>query len=139
MAWLQRDIRLSPRARGCHLITRDITEALPELKDCQQGLLHLFLQHTSASLSLNENADPDVRDDLEMALSRLVPEDWPYRHTTEGPDDMPAHVKGALIGFDVRIPVQNGRLILGTWQGIYLWEHRDEAPSRRVFATLMQP
>lgn len=109
---------------------------LPELADLRVGLLHLFIQHTSASLTLNENADPDVRRDMEMALSRLVPEDWPYRHDAEGPDDMPAHVKSTLLGSSLSIPVTDGKLALGTWQGIYLGEHRDAATARTCVVTL---
>jgi secondary thiamine-phosphate synthase enzyme len=119
------------------LVTRDIVDALPELAGVEVGLLHLFLQHTSAALTINENADPDVRQDLEMALDRLAPEDLPYKHTDEGPDDMPAHVKTALVGFSLTIPVTAGKLALGTWQGLCLWEHRDHASARTVVATLM--
>lgn len=137
MSWLQKEIKLSPKPRGCHLITSQIIEGLPELQTIEQGLLHLFLLHTSASLTINENADANVRHDLEMALSRLAPEGLPYRHTEEGLDDMPAHVKNALLGFDLSIPIKSGQLVLGTWQGIYLWEHRDHASSRRIFATIM--
>jgi secondary thiamine-phosphate synthase enzyme len=110
---------------------------LPELAGLETGLLHLFIQHTSAALALNENADPDVLRDFEMAMSRLVPETWPYRHTEEGPDDMPAHVKAALLGSSLSIPVAGGRLALGTWQGIYLCEHRERATARTIVATLM--
>lgn len=134
--WVQKTLSLSPRRRGCHLITSNVESALPELADCQVGLLHLFLQHTSASLCINENADPDVRADLEMALNEVAPETLPYRHTLEGPDDMPAHVKAALVGTELTLPVTEGRLALGTWQGIYLCEHRDRADSRRLVLTL---
>lgn len=136
MPWIQRTLDLPAKPRGFHIITSALVEALPELRECQIGLLHVFLQHTSASLSINENADPDVRTDLETAISSIVPEDFPYVHTMEGPDDMPAHVKAALIGTSVSIPVSNGRLALGTWQGIYLGEHRDRASGRRVVLTL---
>jgi secondary thiamine-phosphate synthase enzyme len=136
MLWIQRQITLAPRKRGFHLVTDEILAALPELRSIQVGLLHLFLQHTSASLVINENADADVRRDLETALNQLAPEDFPYVHTIEGPDDMPAHVKSALLGCDVTIPVAGGRLQLGTWQGVYLCEHRNRAGRRNVIATL---
>lgn len=136
MLWVQRQIALSPRKRGFHLITDEILAALPELRTIQVGLLHLFLQHTSASLIINENADVDVRRDLETALNQLAPEDFPYVHTIEGPDDMPAHVKSALLGCEVTIPVSAGRLQLGTWQGVYLCEHRNRAGRRNLIATL---
>ena len=136
MTWIQRTVRLPPVSRGVHLVTRMVLEALPELRDCRVGLLHVFIQHTSASLSINENADPDVRRDMERALNAIVPEDFPYEHTTEGPDDMPAHVKAALVGTSVTVPVSGGALALGTWQGIYLCEHRDRASSRNLVLTL---
>jgi secondary thiamine-phosphate synthase enzyme len=137
MVWKQAEIRLEPRARGFHLVTREIVAAIPDLAGVQLGVVHLFLQHTSASLSVNENADPDVRADLERWLDRAVPESAPYfEHTAEGPDDMPAHVKTALLGCAVTIPIRKGRLALGTWQGIYLGEHRDGAGRRTVIATL---
>jgi secondary thiamine-phosphate synthase enzyme len=119
------------------LVTPAIVEALPELGGLKVGTLQLFIQHTSASLAINENADPDVRRDFEMAMNELVPESWPYRHTEEGPDDMPAHVKAALLGGSLTIPVTDGELALGTWQGIYLCEHRNHATPRTVVATLM--
>jgi secondary thiamine-phosphate synthase enzyme len=136
MLWIQRQIALAPLKRGFHLVTDEILAALPELRSIQVGLLHLFLQHTSASLIINENADADVRRDLETALNQLAPEDFPYVHTIEGPDDMPAHVKSALLGCDVTIPVSHGRLQLGTWQGVYLCEHRNRAGHRNLVATL---
>ncbi|MCS7082649.1 MAG: secondary thiamine-phosphate synthase enzyme YjbQ [Bacteroidetes bacterium] len=137
MRWVQKDLNLRPRPRGVHLITGEITAQLPELAWFSVGMLHLFLRHTSASLALNENADPDVRRDLEAFLNRLVPDESPYfRHRLEGPDDMPAHVKAVLIGPGLWIPVRDGRLYLGTWQGIYLCEHRDRAGARSVTATL---
>ncbi|MBX3426451.1 MAG: secondary thiamine-phosphate synthase enzyme YjbQ [Pirellulales bacterium] len=136
MFWLQRTIELSPAARGFHLVTREILAGLPELRNLKVGVLHLFLQHTSASLSINENADPDVPADLESSFAALAPEDFPYRHTCEGPDDMPAHVKSALLGCSLSIPVGAGQLLLGTWQGIYLCEHRVRGGRRRVVATL---
>jgi secondary thiamine-phosphate synthase enzyme len=137
-SWVQRMIELEPRPRGFHLVTREVLEALPELADVHTGLLHLLIQHTSASLSLNENASPDVRRDLETWFDQAVPERAPYwTHTVEGPDDMPAHVKAALLGPSLTIPVAGGELALGTWQGIYLCEHRDRGGSRSVVATLL--
>jgi len=136
MNWLQRTIQLPAKPRGFHLISRQIIEALPELREFSIGLLHVFIQHTSASLTINENADPDVPLDLETSFNELAPEDFPYRHTCEGPDDMPAHVKAALLGSSVSVPIGDGRLCLGTWQGIYLCEHRDRASARRLVATL---
>jgi secondary thiamine-phosphate synthase enzyme len=135
--WVQRDITLDARPRGFHLVTREIVGALPELGDVQVGLLHLLIQHTSASLALNENASPDVRRDFESYFNAAVPEDAPYwTHTLEGPDDMPAHIKAALLGPSLTLPVSRGRLALGTWQGIYLCEHRDRGGPRSVLATL---
>ena len=119
------------------MITRSIVASLPELVQIQTGLLHVFIQHTSASLTINENADPDVPADLERAFNAIVPEDFPYQHTTEGRDDMPAHVKAAMLGSSVTVPVAGGRLGLGTWQGIYLCEHRDRANARSLILTLM--
>jgi secondary thiamine-phosphate synthase enzyme len=136
MAWLQRELRLAPRRRGFHLITAEIEAALRDLPPLRVGLLHVFIQHTSASLSINENADPDVPRDLEMAFNALAREDLPYVHTMEGPDDMPAHVKASMIGSSVTVPIQDGRLLLGTWQGIYLCEHRDHGGPRRVVLTV---
>ena len=136
MPWIQQELRLPAFPRGFHLITRLIEEAMPELAEMRVGLLHAFIQHTSASLSINENADPDVPHDLEMSVNEIVPEDYPYRHTAEGADDMPAHVKASLMGSGLTIPVFKGRLRLGTWQGIYLCEHRNQAGSRRLVLTL---
>lgn len=136
MAWFQRTLRLSPRRRGFHLITEEVIDALPELDRVRVGLLHVFIQHTSASLSINENADPDVPADLEIAFNRLAPEDAPYRHTCEGPDDMPAHVKAAMLGCSLSIPISDGRLCLGTWQGIYLCEHRNRGGARNLVLTV---
>src|SRR5688500_439811 len=125
MSWHQRDIRLAARPRGVHLVTGEIVAAWPELARCRAGLAHLLLQHTSASLALGENADPDVRADLERWISHAVPDGWSaFEHVAEGPDDMPAHVKCALIGASLSVPVRDGALALGTWQGIYLCEHR---------------
>ena len=137
MQWSQRKIKLPSSPRGFHLVTSAIVEQLPELASTSVGLLHLFIQHTSAALSINESADADVRRDLEMAMNRIVPEDLPYRHTDEGPDDMPAHVKASLLGSSLSIPITDGRLALGTWQGIYLCEHRNQAAGRTVVATIM--
>ncbi len=136
MPWLQRVIQVPPQRRGFHLISRTILEALPELRQFNIGLLNVFIQHTSASLSINENADPDVPEDLESAFNCIAPEDFPFRHTCEGPDDMPAHVKASLLGSSVTVPISSGRLCLGTWQGIYLCEHRDRASGRRLVLTL---
>jgi secondary thiamine-phosphate synthase enzyme len=136
MAWTQRQLMLPPKHRGLHLITPEIARALPELAGCRAGLLHVFIQHTSASLTINENADPDVPHDLASSLDSLAPEDFPYRHTCEGPDDMPAHVKAMLTGCSLSIPVTEGRLALGTWQGVYLCEHRDRGGPRRLVLTL---
>jgi len=136
MAWLQKELRLAPRRRGFHLITSDIQAALPELSSLDSGLLNVFIQHTSASVSINENADPDVPCDLEMAFNMIAPEHLPYVHTTEGTDDMPAHVKAAMIGNSVTVPIHQGRLRLGTWQGIYLCEHRDQGGPRRLVLTV---
>ena len=135
--WIQRTLSLRPRSRGFHLVTHEIVDAVPEIASIRTGLVQVFIQHTSASLTLNENADPDVRVDFETAVNHLVPESLPYVHTLEGPDDMPAHVKASLMGASVQIPIGNGRLLLGTWQGIYLCEHRDRGGSRRVVVTIM--
>jgi secondary thiamine-phosphate synthase enzyme len=136
MRWLQRTLHLPAHPRGFHLITREVVSALPELRDFEVGMLHVFLQHTSASLTINENADPDVPIDLESAFSAIAPEDFPYRHTVEGPDDMPAHVKASLLGPSVTIPVAHGELSVGTWQGIYLCEHRQRGGRRKLVLTL---
>jgi len=134
--WLQRAIRLQPRPRGFHLVTREVLEGLPELRELRVGMLHLLLQHTSASLTLNENASPDVRRDFETWFDRAVPEGAGYwTHTLEGNDDMPAHIKAALLGPSLTLPVTQGRPALGTWQGIYLCEHRDQGGARSVVAT----
>ena len=136
MFWSQKTIRIGPYPRGFHLITREVLSAIPELQNVRIGILHVFLQHTSASLTINENADPDVRTDMETALNRLVPENQPFVHTIEGPDDMPAHVKSSLLGASLMIPVSAGALALGTWQGIYLCEHRNDATPRTLVLTL---
>jgi secondary thiamine-phosphate synthase enzyme len=136
--WHQREITLAARPRGFHLVTREVAQGLPELGDVRVGLVHLHILHTSASLTLNENASPDVRADFERWFDAAVPEDAPYwTHTVEGPDDMPAHVKASLLGPSLLLPVRAGRLALGTWQGIYLCEHRDRGGARSLLATLM--
>jgi secondary thiamine-phosphate synthase enzyme len=137
MTWLQEQIELAPHPRGFHLVTEDILSGLPELRRIRVGLLHLFLQHTSASLTINENADSDVPRDLESWFSASVPETFPFRHTCEGPDDMPAHVKAAMLGCSLTIPIRDGRLCLGTWQGIFLCEHRQRGGKRRIVATIL--
>jgi secondary thiamine-phosphate synthase enzyme len=136
MAWFQHVLQLPAQRRGFHLITSRVVEALPELQQLRVGLLYVFLQHTSASVTINENADSDVPLDLESSFNALAPEDFDHRHTIEGPDDMPAHVKASLLGSSVTIPVRDGRLLLGTWQGIYLCEHRDRASQRKLVLTL---
>jgi secondary thiamine-phosphate synthase enzyme len=136
--WVQRTFALRPRPRGVHLVTREVLEALPEIREVRVGLAHVIVLHTSASLALNENASPDVRADLAAWLDRAVPDGAPYfRHTLEGPDDMPAHVKSVLTGASLTLPVTRGRLALGTWQGIYLLEHREGAGARSVTVTLL--
>ncbi len=135
--WLQRDLTLGPRPRGFHLVTREVLAALPELTELSTGLLHLLLAHTSASLTLNENASPEVRVDFESWFNQAVPEHGgPWTHTLEGDDDMPAHIKAALLGPTLTLPVRAGRLALGNWQGIYLCEHRDHGGARRIVATI---
>jgi secondary thiamine-phosphate synthase enzyme len=136
--WAQREVTLRPRPRGFHLVTDEIVQAVPELRELRVGLAHVFIRHTSASLTLNENASPDVRRDFEAWFDDAVPEDAPYwTHTTEGPDDMPAHIKASLLGPALSLPVRDGRLALGTWQGIYLCEHRDRGGARSVVVTLV--
>ena len=135
--WLQKIIRLRPRTRGFHLVTEEFLAQLPELRQLDVGLASFFVQHTSASLTVNENADPSVRRDFETYLNRAIPDGASYfTHTIEGGDDMPAHVKASFLGSSVTIPIGQGRLLLGTWQGIYLGEHRDNGGSRCVIATL---
>ena len=135
--WIQREITLDPRPRGFHLVTREVLDALPELRELRVGLAHLLIQHTSASLTLNENASPDVRRDFAAWFDDTVAEDAPFwTHTLEGPDDMPAHIKASLLGPSLSLPIREGRLALGTWQGIYLCEHRDRGGARTVIATL---
>lgn len=137
MPWHQKTITLPAFRRGFHLITDHVVSSLGEIRSVKVGLLHVFIQHTSASLTINENADRDVRHDLENIFSTIAPEDFPYVHTMEGPDDMPAHVKAAMLGSSVTIPVKDGRLHLGTWQGIYLCEHRNAGGPRTLVLTLM--
>jgi secondary thiamine-phosphate synthase enzyme len=135
--WAQSTIELEPRSRGFHLVTREVLEGVPQLGSLADGLLHLQILHTSASLALNENASPDVRSDLESWFNDAIREDAPYwRHTLEGSDDMPAHVKAVLIGPSLTLPIRDGAPALGTWQGIYLCEHRDRGGTRRIVATL---
>lgn len=136
MPWIQKQISLPSYSRGFHIVTRHVVEALPELSEISVGLLHVFIKHTSASLTINENADPDVLVDMESSMNAIVPESFPYVHTCEGPDDMPAHVKASMMGSSVSIPISNGRLDLGTWQGIYLCEHRDHGGTRKLVLTL---
>jgi secondary thiamine-phosphate synthase enzyme len=136
VTWVRERITLSPRPRGFHLVTSEVLDALPGLRDMRVGMLHLLIQHTSASLTLQENASPDVRRDFESWFNVVVPEGAPFwTHTLEGDDDMPAHVKAALLGPSLTLPVADGRLTLGTWQGIYLCEHRDHGGSRSLVAT----
>ena len=137
MKIVQKEVRLNPYQRGFHLITRILTSQFPEIKNIKQGFLQVFIKHTSASLCLNENADPTVRGDFERHFNVMVPEGAPYYvHTYEGPDDMPAHIKSALLGSQLQIPITNGELNLGTWQGIYLCEHRDRADGRNLLLTV---
>jgi secondary thiamine-phosphate synthase enzyme len=135
--WIQREITLKPRPRGFHLVTHEILALLPEIKDFNIGLMNVFIQHTSASLTINENAAPDVRVDFESYFNHAVPEDEPYfQHLDEGSDDMPAHLKASLLGCSLNIPISHGRLNLGTWQGIYLCEHRNHGGSRAIVVTI---
>lgn len=135
--WIQKEFFLTPKKRGFHLVTNEIVGEIPELKDIPRGLLHLFIKHTSASLAINENADPTVRQDLESHFNEMVPERAPYYlHDYEGDDDMPAHIKNCLLGSSLTIPVTRGKLNLGTWQGIYLCEHRNQGGKRAIVATL---
>ncbi len=135
--WLQREITLRPRPRGFHLVTDEVESAMPELREVQVGLAHLFIRHTSASLTLNENASPDVRRDFESWFNAVVPENAPFwTHTTEGPDDMPAHIKASVLGPALTLPVSRGRFALGTWQGVYLCEHRSHGGARSLVVTV---
>ena len=135
--WLQNSIELTPKKRGFHLVTDEILAKLPEIHQYSIGIAHFLLLHTSASLTLNENADPDVRDDFETFFSQAVPDYGnSFKHLLEGPDDMPAHIKSSILGVTLTVPVRSGRLALGTWQGIYLGEHRNAAGARRIVVTL---
>jgi len=135
--WTQKTIRLQAKPRGFHLVTREVVDQLPELAGFRIGMAHFFIQHTSASLSINENADPDVRRDMEAHFNHFVPENQPYyAHTLEGAEDMPAHIKSSTLGCSLSIPIRDGRLLLGTWQGIYLGEHRNRAGSRTIVVTM---
>jgi len=135
--WIQKEISLNPRPRGFHLITNEILQKIQEIGDISIGTMEIFIKHTSASLTINEDADPTVRDDFESHFNQIVPENAPYyKHTIEGPDDMPAHLKSSILGSSVTIPITNGTLNLGTWQGIYLCEHRKHGSSRNVVLTL---
>ena len=134
--WFQTEIALPAVSRGCHLVTHHILNEVPEISDFSVGLVHIFIRHTSASLTLNENADPDVLVDMSMAMNKLAPESWPYVHTCEGPDDMPAHIKSSLTDSSVSIPIANGRLLTGTWQGVYLCEHRNHGGRRKLVVTI---
>ncbi|MFT0716523.1 secondary thiamine-phosphate synthase enzyme YjbQ [Flagellimonas lutimaris] len=136
MNFYQKEIQLRSYSRGFHLITDTVIDALPELRNISTGFLQVFIKHTSASLTINENADPTVRTDFESHINKMVPENAPYYvHNYEGPDDMPAHIKASLMGVSVQIPITNGRLNMGIWQGIYLCEHRNHASSRKVVVT----
>ena len=135
--WIQKEISLNPRPRGFHLITNEILQNIQEIGDISIGTMEIFIKHTSASLTINEGADPTVRDDFESHFNQIVPENAPYyKHTIEGPDDMPSHLKSSILGSSVTIPITNGGLNLGTWQGIYLCEHRNHGGSRNVVLTL---
>lgn len=134
--WVQKTVSLGPFPRGCHLVAREILATIPEIEGVQNGLLNLFLQHTSAGLGLTENADPDVLKDMSMALDGIVPESGRFRHSSEGADDMPAHVKTVLVGNSLTLPVANGKVLLGKWQGIHLFEFRNRALKRNLILTL---
>lgn len=135
--WIHKEIRLSPKARGFHLVTNEVLNQLPEIKNIQIGLLNIFIKHTSASLTINENADPTVRQDFESYFNRAVPENEPYyKHLDEGSDDLPAHLKASILGCSLNIPISAGKLNVGIWQGIYLCEHRNHGGSRSLVITL---
>lgn len=137
MNWIQKQVTLKPRSRGFHLVTSEIERHVPEIRNYTVGLAHIFIRHTSASLTINENADPSVRADMESHFDQAAPENAPfYTHTSEGPDDMPAHIKASVLGSGLTIPITGGALGLGTWQGVYLCEHRNRAQGRRVVVTL---
>jgi secondary thiamine-phosphate synthase enzyme len=138
MAVIQKEITLSAKSRGFHLVTEEILRQLPELNDINSGIMHVFIKHTSAGLTLNENADPSVRSDFESHFNRMVPEDISlFEHTLEGPDDMTSHIKSSILGHSVSIPITHGRPNLGTWQGIYLCEHRNSGGQRRIVITVL--
>ena len=135
--WIQKEISLNPRQRGFHLITDEVLKHLPEVQEIEVGTMQVFIKHTSASLTINEDADPTVRDDFESHFNQMVPENAPYyQHTFEGPDDMPAHLKSSILGSWVSIPITDGKLNLGTWQGIYLCEHRNRGGIRKLVVTI---
>ncbi len=134
----QKELILKKKSRGFHVVTEEILSGFPEISNLEMGILTVFIKHTSAGLSINENADPTVREDFESHINKLVPENQPYyKHTLEGPDDMPAHIKASLMGSSIQVPITNGRLNLGTWQGIYLCEHRNNASGRRIVLTAL--
>ncbi len=136
--YYQTEITLKPRSRGFHIITREIESAIPELSKIKIGIANIFIKHTSASLTINENVSPEVKTDMQNYFNKLVPDDLPYfEHTLEGPDDMSAHIKSSMLGYSLTVPITNGRLNLGTWQGIYLCEHRDYSGARRIVVTVM--
>ena len=138
MKIFQKEFNLVPRKRGFHLVTGEVAEKIQEIKEIKTGIAHIFICHTSASLTLNENASPDVRADFESHFNEMVPEDMSYyRHTLEGSDDMPAHIKSSLLGSSVSLPIKNGRFNIGTWQGIYLCEHRNSGGSRKIVVTVI--
>jgi secondary thiamine-phosphate synthase enzyme len=135
--WIQKEISLNPRQRGFHLITDEVLKHLPEVQEIEVGTMQVFIKHTSASLTINEDADPTVRGDFESHFNQMVPENAPYyQHTFEGPDDMPAHLKSSILGSSVSIPITDGKLNFGTWQGIYLCEHRNRGGSRKLVVTI---
>ena len=135
--WIQKTISLTPKRRGFHLVTREVLEQVPELAAINVGLMTVFIQHTSASLTINENADPTVREDFENYFTRLAPENEPYyKHNDEGPDDLPAHLKASILGSSITLPISDGRLNIGIWQGIYLCEHRNSGGARRLVVTI---
>jgi secondary thiamine-phosphate synthase enzyme len=138
MNWIQKEISLSPKSRGFHIITSEIARQLPEISQLSVGLIHIFICHTSASITINENVSPDVRKDFESHFNQMVPENATYyRHTLEGADDMPAHIKSSILGSSVTVPITDGRINVGTWQGIYLCEHRNNGGSRRLIVTVL--
>ncbi len=137
MEWMQKSVTLTPKPRGFHLVTDEVLEQVPEIKNVQVGLLHVFIQHTSASLTINENAAPAVRGDMERHFNEMVPENQPYyEHTVEGPDDMPAHIKASMLDTSLSVPIRDGQLAFGTWQGIYLNEHRNRGGARSLLLTI---